>query len=451
MDHKVSKDMISSGMIPSGEKTQADLGRTQYGSTPSPNTLLDAYKSMYGKKDETINEHHKKDADGNTIPHEGEELNEFIGVALGGLTKVVGGLAGKAAVGAGAKTAAAGATKAAAAGAGKAAAGAAGKTAMTTGAKVTGSGGQLMQTPAVKKGLSGAVDKFNKMDSFQKFQTYQMGKDALNTAGAAAQGVKGATTVRKKGTGTVSADVDLFDIVKGHLLDEGYNEKEANEIMVNLTEEQLDEILGALAKAGMRGAEAVGRATKPLAKAVGEYGKGLGKPPAPKRKPFDPVSKPTEPVKTNAAPKKTGNGDINKMVDAVSSRKKEVEKEKQAKREKLTKMMSANEGSDLFDIVKGQLLDEGLSEEEIKDIMLTLTPDEILKEIEESSMSDGSAGGAYQDLGPQGGFRSKEQINRMHNDPKGTEKYGKKLMKRVGQAVRDTGTPTVRKVDESKK
>ena len=239
MDHKVSKDMISSGMIPSGEKTQADLGRTQYGSTPSPNTLLDAYKSMYERKDETINEHHKKDADGNTIPHEGEELNEFIGVALGGLTKVVGGLAGKAAVGAGAKTAAAGATKAAAAGAGKAAAGAAGKTAMTTGAKVTGSGGQLMQTPAVKKGLSGAVDKFNKMDSFQKFQTYQMGKDALNTAGAAAQGVKGATTVRKKGTGTVSADVDLFDIVKGHLLDEGLSEEEIQDIMLTLTPDEI--------------------------------------------------------------------------------------------------------------------------------------------------------------------------------------------------------------------
>ena len=68
MDHKVSKDMISSGMTPSGEKTQADLGRTQYGSAPSPSKLMDAYKSMY--------EHHKKDADGNTIPHEGEELNE---------------------------------------------------------------------------------------------------------------------------------------------------------------------------------------------------------------------------------------------------------------------------------------------------------------------------------------------------------------------------------------
>ena len=56
MDHKVSKDMISSGMIPSGEKTQADLGRIQYGSNPSPSSLADAYKSMYEKKEEVINE-----------------------------------------------------------------------------------------------------------------------------------------------------------------------------------------------------------------------------------------------------------------------------------------------------------------------------------------------------------------------------------------------------------
>ena len=69
MDHKVSKDMISSGMIPSGEKTQSDLGRTQYGSAPSPSSLMDAYRTIY--------EHHQKDADGNVIPHEEkEELNE---------------------------------------------------------------------------------------------------------------------------------------------------------------------------------------------------------------------------------------------------------------------------------------------------------------------------------------------------------------------------------------
>ena len=62
MDHRIAKDMISSGMIPSGEKNKEDLSRTQYGTAPSPNALADVYKSMY--------EHHKKDADGNTIPHE---------------------------------------------------------------------------------------------------------------------------------------------------------------------------------------------------------------------------------------------------------------------------------------------------------------------------------------------------------------------------------------------
>ena len=68
MDHKISKDMISSGLTPSGEKTQSDLGRTQYGSAPSPSSLMEAYRSMY--------EHHQKDADGNVIPHEEEEVKE---------------------------------------------------------------------------------------------------------------------------------------------------------------------------------------------------------------------------------------------------------------------------------------------------------------------------------------------------------------------------------------
>ena len=68
MDHKVSKDMISSGMIPSGEKTQADLGRTQYGSAPSPSSLIEGYRAIY--------EHHQKDENGNTIPHEDEDIKE---------------------------------------------------------------------------------------------------------------------------------------------------------------------------------------------------------------------------------------------------------------------------------------------------------------------------------------------------------------------------------------
>jgi len=80
MDHRVAKDMISSGMIPSGEKKKEDLSRPQYGTAPSPNALADAYKSMYDKKEEVINEHHQKDKDGNTIPHEDEEIKEGAGL-----------------------------------------------------------------------------------------------------------------------------------------------------------------------------------------------------------------------------------------------------------------------------------------------------------------------------------------------------------------------------------
>ena len=131
MDHKVSKDMISSGMIPSGEKTQADLGKTQYGSAPSPSSLMDAYRTIY--------EHHQKDADGNVIPHEEkEELNE-----------------GK-----------------------------------------------------MPEGL----------------KNYLMKK-------------KGKKEEMKK------EDVDLFDLVKGKLIDEGVDEKEALKLMANASQEQLQQIV----------------------------------------------------------------------------------------------------------------------------------------------------------------------------------------------------------------
>ena len=43
MDNRIANDMISSGMIPSAEKKKEDLGRTQYGSAPSPSKLMDAY------------------------------------------------------------------------------------------------------------------------------------------------------------------------------------------------------------------------------------------------------------------------------------------------------------------------------------------------------------------------------------------------------------------------
>ena len=156
MDHKISKDMISSGMIPSGEKTQADLGRTQYGSAPSPSSLMEAYRSIY--------EHHQKDADGNVIPHEEEEVKE-----------------GK-----------------------------------------------------MPEGLKNYLMK-------KKGKKDDMKKDDMK-----------------------KEDVDLFDLVKDKLIDEGVDEKEALKIMINLSEDELNKISEGMGAALVGGALATGMALKGL-------------------------------------------------------------------------------------------------------------------------------------------------------------------------------------------
>ena len=278
MDHKVSKDMISSGMIPSGEKTQSDLGRTQYGSAPSPSSLMDAYKSIY--------EHHQKDKDGNTIPHEGEQLNEgkmpeglknYLMKKKGkkedkkdmkeGLGTVVGGAYGYKK--GGVKGAITGGTAGAiidkmgkkkkpevkedkeqvneilgmAAGAlgaklvGGAAAKTAAKTAMKAGLK-SGMTSQAARTAAMKAGQSAGMKAGT--SAAINYGT------AGSIAGSALGGVKKfATTPVTKNTsgGTISADVDLFDIVKGKLLDEGLTEKESIDVMLTLTLEEINEAL----------------------------------------------------------------------------------------------------------------------------------------------------------------------------------------------------------------
>ena len=148
MDHKVSKDMISSGMIPSGEKTQADLGRTQYGSAPSPSSLMDAYRKIY--------EHHQKDADGKVIEHEEEEIKEMLG--------------------------------------------------------------------------SGGAGTDTKADTLKP-----------NKPSPSKTPTKPSPTV-KKDPDVLSQDVDLFDIIKGRLLDEGSDEAEALKIMANISQEDFDKL-----------------------------------------------------------------------------------------------------------------------------------------------------------------------------------------------------------------
>ena len=417
MDHRVSKDMISSGMIPSGEKKKEDLGRTQYGSAPSPSSLADAYKSMYDKKEETLNEHHKKDADGNTIPHEDEEIEEGAGLYANIHAK-------------------------------------------------RKRGGKMR-----KKGDKGAPSS----------------QDFANAAK------------------TAKEEVDKFDVVYNHFISEGYSEKEAYSKMANLTEEQLDEFLKALAQAGMRGAQSVGKATKGIATKVAQQGQQLNKIEKNIPKPQGPV-RPTA-QKGVDAPKPGSTGfkpstPSEVVSNAAAMRRKRMEKEMEPKKGEVmqdeyqhqideapmlataalglvkkiatkqavkklagnvatgaamsagSNLMSGGGGgqqnqkastvsasADLFDIVKGQLLDEGLSEEEIRDIMLTLTPDEILKEIEESSMSAGSSGGNYSD-GGDGVFRSKEQVGRQFNKnfpPAKNGKVDKPTRKAINTSAKDFG------------
>ena len=326
MDHKVSKDMISSGMIPSGEKTQADLSRTQYGSAPSPSKLMDAYKSMY--------EHHKKDADGNTIPHEGEELNE-----------------GK-----------------------------------------------------IPAGLQAYLDK-------------KKGK--------------------KEDKKDMKEDVDLFDVVSGVFVAEGYEEKDAYKVMSQLTEEQLNEIaisgtiatLGAGLLKGLLGAgkvaTAAGKGVLSAGKTLASKGMGAAKTAfsgaknvaqtgmSKATKAFGKVTNIAKPQQGPKLPPTQGPRQANlgdkfkqnvgdKMADLGKFVGDEVKGEVKRKivqgdsGNKVTPIRSGGRSTgvpvaasaDLFDIVKGQLLDEGMSEEEIKDIMLTLTPDEILNEISVGKMAN---------------------------------------------------------------
>ena len=232
MDHKVSKDMISSGMTPSGEKTQADLGRVQYGSAPSPSKLMDAYKSIY--------EHHQKDKDGNTIPHEGEELNE--GKIPAGLQAYLDKKKGKKEdkkedkkdmkeesidealplVPLFAK--------------GAAMLGKVGAAAAKTGVKMAAKSKIPGATNVVKSVARDPMGALNKAADIS-FKTQMVGsmlpKPKPRVSGSGGGGVYGGMSQN------VSAGADLFDIVKGQLLDEGLSEEEIKDIMLTLTPDEI--------------------------------------------------------------------------------------------------------------------------------------------------------------------------------------------------------------------
>ena len=215
MDHKVSKDMISSGMIPSGEKTQADLSRIQYGSAPSPSKLMDAYKSMY--------EHHQKDKDGNTIPHQ-EDLNEGKKEKVDENTL----LKGIQTVERGRESLAKNI----------------GNVASTVGSDIKSA------ASTVYKDVKGAIK-----NRYQKFKDHQKARGMGLDLKKGKISPDGTYSSRSKDGGYSSFDLrfdtDLFDLVKGDLISEGLTDGEASRMMLemheeitflyNLSEEQLNE------------------------------------------------------------------------------------------------------------------------------------------------------------------------------------------------------------------
>ena len=218
MDHRVSKDMISSGMTPSGQKTQADLGRTQYGSAPSPNSLMDAYHSMYVKeKEETLEEgkipsglqaylDKKKGKKGKKEVKEGN-INElktrtmldYIDKASDSASKEL---------------------------------------------------GKAEKTTSRKKEAKARL----KMDKRER--GIEMAKDKIMKR--------------------AEEDVDLFDLVKGKLIDEGYEEKEALKIMANMNKEEFEKVSEGLAGLAIKTGLAVGGAAL-AKKGIGDMQKKFNK------------------------------------------------------------------------------------------------------------------------------------------------------------------------------
>ena len=462
MDHKVSKDMISSGMIPSGEKTQADLGKIQYGSAPSPSSLMDAYRSIY--------EHHQKDKDGNTIPHE-DEINEM----AGGLAKKAAqrGMAAKAAknrqlslpVG---KTPAAKPTPT-------------GGTKTTTNRTPQGNPSSVMGR--VSQGLSSASKAAGRADKaiaarggLKKMGTDYLKKNKGNIKGALLGKTAAGTATRIAGAAVVgrmtggdnnsggydgyknmqnfhyvpdgdTLSEDLFDLVKSALIEEGYDEKSALKLMSSFTPELLEEVIeeareeaqkknlneiivsgtllatalakGALAaktglaaakasKLGLAAAKGIGAAKKGLtalkgAKAATTAAKVTSSGTKAATAGTKAATAGTKAATTGAKVTKSGGqvvqggGPMSKVGKAFTAMKK-----KPLETAMVGSMVMPQGGGnpnapavqrtvgtgkrtagmqtmdlDLFDIVKGHLLDEGLTEEECSDVMTTLTLEEI--------------------------------------------------------------------------
>ena len=97
-------------------------------------------------------------------------------------------------------------------------------------------GKQMKEESSIDEGIMGALKKVGKAvlgpaDQSPEAEAARMGKR------------RGPGTPNKQQPASMKEDADVFDLVKGHLMDEGLSEKEALEKMLTLTDEERTEMV----------------------------------------------------------------------------------------------------------------------------------------------------------------------------------------------------------------
>ena len=326
MDHRVSKDMISSGMTPSGQKNQKELGGSQYGSAATPNSLVDAYRSIY--------EHHQKDENGNTVPHD-EDVKE--GKINPGLQAYLDKKKGK-------------------------------------------KGGDDEDHDDEKKGKKGKGGKPDFLD--------------LDKDGDTKEPMKKAAKEKKESVDLVSAYHSIYEKSEPEIVDEENLDEALPLLAAPLVAKGLVALKGGLAaakatKAGMLAAKGIkagaaalkagGAAAKAGVKSGGQFAKGLT------------TAKPTGLSKiTQSGGKLLGGSKVSAAQKAGAGLRSGLKSAATPTNALLATSMIPQGGGaaqpkppklysdvDLFDIVQGILVNEGVEEKDTATMMLSITPEEL--------------------------------------------------------------------------
>jgi len=344
------------------KKQQKDTQSKGFGESSAD--LLAAYYAVY--------EHHKKDEDGNTIPHDGEDLSEIISPAVQLGARKLASTVAKRGIGTAVKKAA-----------GMAAKPLAGK----TGLKAVGMAAKTLSKPGVRQGLKKAAGTAAKVGAIGA-TGYALGRAAQDkpSGGYSSYGDMNFHYVPDGDT----LSEDLFDALKSALIEEGCDEKNVMKIMASVTSDLINEVAedymrkeniqealpllaipaaklaaGLLSKKAIAGA-ALKLGSKAAAKTVLKKGVAGAAKQGLKSAGKAMVKNPLNTMVAGSMVMPQGGGGAPQPQTtqrAVTSGKRTAGMQRM--------------DLDLFDVVKGQLLDEGLTEEEVLDVMTTLTLDEI--------------------------------------------------------------------------